>query len=159
MIKNENIKALVKKFNEEKLAHIFLIETNDKTALLADILEFCKVLSCPQTYSEGCSSCNLCHLIDIDALPSLKVIYPDGQAIKKEQMEELKNTFSKMPYLSQYNCYIINDVEKFNSSSDKWLYVCSSTSSCILSFCSIPLFLFIISLVSIGITGVCEVSI
>jgi DNA polymerase-3 subunit delta' len=32
-------------------------------------------------------------------------------------MEELKNKFSSLPYISKYNVYIINDAEKFNPSS------------------------------------------
>ena len=32
-------------------------------------------------------------------------------------MEELKQKFSSIPYLSRYNTYIINDAEKFNASS------------------------------------------
>ncbi len=117
MIENENIKTLVKKFYEQKLAHVFLIETNDKKALLKDILAFVKILNCPEEYEPTCKKCNLCHLLNTDSLPSLKIIFPDGQAIKKEQMEDLKSAFSTVPYLTRYNCYIINDAEKFNNSS------------------------------------------
>lgn len=117
MIKNDGIKMLVKKCDENRLAHVFLIETNDKDATLMDILEFCKVLNCSDTYVESCSKCNICHLINQQQLPSLKIIYPDGQAIKKEQMENLKNAFFKIPYLTKYNCYIIMEAEKLNSSS------------------------------------------
>lgn len=117
MIRNENIKSLVNKFNENKLSHVFLMETNNKNALMKDILEFCKVINCPENYNSECDKCNLCRLIDTNSLPSLKIIYPDGQAIKKSQMEELKNEFLGIPYLSRYNIYIINDAEKFNASS------------------------------------------
>ena len=118
MIKNENINNLVKKFNENKLSHVFLIETNDKSAVLTDLLEVIKVINCPENeYDLECKKCNLCHLIDTNTLPSLKIIYPDGQAIKKAQMEELKNEFVGIPYLSKNNTYIINDAEKLNASS------------------------------------------
>ncbi len=117
MIKNENIKLLIKKYNEKKLSHVFLIETNDKILALKDIIEFVKVINCNNEYKEDCDKCNLCHLIETNNLPSLKIIYPDGQAIKKIQMEELKRDFSSIPYLSNYNTYIINDAEKFNASS------------------------------------------
>lgn len=117
MIKNDNIKLLVNKFNENKLSHVFLMETNDKNAILSDILNLCKILNCPETYNSDCTKCNLCHLMDTNTLPSLKIIYPEGQAIKKSQMEELKKEFSSIPYLSRYNTYIIYDAEKFNASS------------------------------------------
>lgn len=117
MIKNENIRRLITNFHENKLSHIFLIETNDKEQTLSDLLNLVKLLNCPQQFSEQCTLCNLCHLIDTSTLPTLLIISPDGQAIKKSQMEELKLTFSHKPYISKYNIYIINDAEKFNSSS------------------------------------------
>ncbi len=117
MIKNDAIHSLVKKYNENKMSHIFLIETNDKKQALKDLLEFIKVLNCENEYEENCVQCNLCHLITQNTLPSLKIIYPDGQNIRKEQMEELKTTFSSQPYFSKYNVYVINDAEKFNASS------------------------------------------
>lgn len=117
MIKNAKLESLIKKFNENKLSHVFLMETNDKNALLLDILELCKIINCPNEYNSSCEKCNLCHLIETNSLPSLKIISPDGQAIKKSQMEELKNDFVGIPYLSRYNIYIINDAEKFNASS------------------------------------------
>jgi len=117
LIKNEKLKELVEKFNENKLSHVFLMETNDKNAILSDVLEFCKIVNCPETYTSSCEKCNLCHLIETNTLPSLKIIYPDGQAIKKSQMEELKNDFVGVPYLSRYNIYVIMDAEKLNASS------------------------------------------
>ena len=108
----------MKKYNENQLSHVFLIETNDKKEALKDIKEFVKVINCTENnYKENCSQCNLCHLIDTEQLPSLEIVFPDGQAIKKNQMEELKQKFVSIPYLSRYNVYIINDAEKFNSSS------------------------------------------
>lgn len=118
LIRNKNIQNLVKKYNENKLSHVFLIETNDKVQALKDIKEFVKILNCQdQAFQDDCTKCNLCHLIETETLPSLEIIFPDGQAIKKSQMDNLKQHFSSMPYLSKYNVYIINDVEKFNSSS------------------------------------------
>lgn len=117
MIKNPNIEQLIKKFNENKLSHVFLIETDDKELALEDVIQFIKYINCSSKFKEDCSECNLCHLISTNSLPTLSIIYPDGQAIKKSQMEELKLLFAHKPYLAKYNTYIINDAEKFNSSS------------------------------------------
>ncbi len=118
LIKNENIRNLVKKYNENKLSHVFLIETDNKEFAFRDIKEFVKILNCQENiFQEDCSKCNLCHLIETESLPTFKVIMPDGQAIKKGQMETLKHQFSTVPYLSKYNIYMIQDAEKFNASS------------------------------------------
>lgn len=117
MIKNKNIEILLKKYDENKFSHIFLIETDDKSSAVLDVLSVVKYINCPESYCENCSNCNLCHLIDTNTLPTLSIIYPEGQAIKKNQMEELKLLFSCKPFLSRYNVYIIQDAEKFNASS------------------------------------------
>lgn len=117
LIKNENISFLEKKFNENKLSHVFLVETDDKLLALEDIKSLIKIMNCPNKYSHNCSLCNICNLINNNSLPTLKIIFPDGQNIKKSQMEELKADFSCIPIISKYNTYIINDAEKFNSSS------------------------------------------
>ncbi len=118
MIQNSSIRSLIKKYSENKLSHVFLIETNDKQKVLEDVLEFVKEINCTENnFNSECTRCNLCHLTDTLALPSLKIIYPDGQAIKKNQMEELKNYFLSIPYLTKYNIYILNDAEKLNASS------------------------------------------
>lgn len=117
LIKNDNIAFLVNKYNENKLSHVFLVETDDKNLALEDIKSLVKIMNCPSKYDDNCSSCNICNLIKEDLLPTLKIIYPDGQAIKKSQMEELKSEFSCIPVISKYNVYIINDAEKFNASS------------------------------------------
>jgi DNA polymerase III delta prime subunit len=117
LIKNSNIAFLEKKFYENKLSHVFLIETDDKILALEDIKVLVKIMNCPSKYDDNCCSCNICNLIKEDLLPTIKIIYPDGQAIKKSQMEELKNAFSCIPVISKYNVYVINDAEKFNASS------------------------------------------
>lgn len=117
MIRNENINGLVKKFYENKMSHIFLVETNNKNKALEDLLQVIQVINCEEKYEDQCTKCNLCHLIENQTLPSLKIIEADGQNIKKEQMEDLKNAFASIPYFSKYNTYVIKDAENFNNSS------------------------------------------
>ena len=115
---NNNIfQELIQAYRENKLAHAFLIETNDKEKSYHSLLQFLKILNCPDEYKEGCSNCNLCHLIDTNSLPSLLTVYPDGINIKKEQILEVKRAFQTKPVFSKYNMYIIMDAENLNSSS------------------------------------------
>lgn len=114
---NKIFQELVHAYHENKLAHAFLLETNDKEKCYQTILHFLKVLNCPKEFQENCITCNLCHLFDTNSLPSLITIYPDGQNIKKEQILELKKAFQTKPVFSKYNMYIIMDAENLNSSS------------------------------------------
>lgn len=111
------LEELITKYRENKLAHAYLIETNNLTAALEDLKEVIKNLNCPHTYQTNCHDCNLCNLINLSNLPSLKIIEPDGPFIKKNQIEELKSDFASIPLYSRYNIYILKNAEKLNSSS------------------------------------------
>ncbi len=117
MIKCSNIEVLKSNYQKNKLAHAFLIETDNKDLAKLDILEFLKFVNCSDVYDDNCSKCNLCHLINTLSLPNLHIIEPDGQAIKKEQIENLKEKMLSIPFISKYNTYIINYAEKLNASS------------------------------------------
>ncbi len=117
MFENQNLNELVTKYHENKLAHAYLIETNNLERALNDIKKLIKIINCPHDFDPKCTSCNLCNLINLSNLPSLKIIYPDGLNIKKTQIEELKKDFSSIPLYSKYNTYIVLNAEKLNSSS------------------------------------------
>ena len=108
---------LVHSYRENKLAHAFLLETNNPEKCYNMIRQFLKLINCPKEYKENCHDCNLCHLIDTFSLPSLITIYPDGINIKKEQILDLKKAFQTKPVFSKYNMYIIMGAENLNASS------------------------------------------
>lgn len=108
---------LIKHYHENRLAHAFLIETNDQEKCYQNIINFLKILNCPEEYEEECSKCKLCHLLHSGNLPNLIKIIPDGASIKKEQVLELKRFFQTRPTFSKYNMYIIMNAELLNSSS------------------------------------------
>lgn len=117
MFQQDAFNELLNKYRENKLAHAYLIETNNDCILMKDLKKFICHLNCPEEYQETCNHCNICNLINKDNLPSLKIIEPDGAGIKKNQIEELKEAFSKKPIYSKYNIYIIKNADKLNSSS------------------------------------------
>ena len=117
MFSNNQLKEIYNQYREKKLAHAYLIETNNMPKLETDLKDLIKALNCPAEYKEGCQECNLCNLINKDNLPSLKIITPEGTSIKKNQIEELKIAFETKPIYSKYNTYIIKNAEKLNSSS------------------------------------------
>ncbi len=114
---NNNLSEIYNQYREKKLAHAYLIETNNSTRLLDDLKKLIKAINCPNEYKEHCQSCNLCNLITKDNLPSIITIEPEGASIKKNQIETLKLSFETKPIYSKYNVYIIKNAEKLNSSS------------------------------------------
>lgn len=118
MIISREINNLYKRYGEKKLAHAFLLETNDMDKCLKDILVLVKMLNCQNKYTDNCSEeCNICRLIDNGSLPSLIVVNPDSTSIKKNQVLELQERFATKPIYSKFNVYIINYCDKLNASS------------------------------------------
>jgi len=117
MFNNPILNEIITKYHENKLAHAYLIETNNSQEFIHDLLKLIKNINCPHTYKEECSKCNLCNLTNKNNLPSIKFIEPDGTSIKKNQIEELQIAFSSKPLFSKYNIYIILNAEKLNASS------------------------------------------
>lgn len=109
------------KYRENKLAHAYLIETNNINSTYCKLLELCKKIQCEEKYNECCSKCNICNLIDLNNHPNVFTVEPDGINIKKEQVVSLKEKFSTMPVYSKYNIYIIKGAEKLNESSENSL--------------------------------------
>lgn len=117
MVETNSIDQIYSKYLEKKLAHAFLIETNNIDFTFLNIIKLVKKLSCFAKYQDNCDKCNICSLIDNNNLPSLQVIEPDGSKIKKEQILELKNKFKYKPIYTENNIYIIKNAEKLNESS------------------------------------------
>ena len=116
-MKVKEIKNLVKYYHENKMAHAYLIETNDIEKCLSDLLVVIKQIFCQDEFKEDCNKCNICNLINQNYLPSLIIISPDGMNIKKDQIIELKKKFSMVPVYTKENIYVIKNAEKLNGAS------------------------------------------
>ncbi len=114
---NTVFKQLESQYHDKRLGHAFLLESNNSEKSLEQILNFLKKINCEENYSDNCVNCNLCHLIETKHIPSLMIISPDGQQIKREQIQELKRNFQTKPIFSKYNMYVILNAELLNSSS------------------------------------------
>ena len=97
----------------DKLSHAYLFETNNNSNSLDIIYSFVKEIMCPR--NKSCENCSICSRIDNGNFLELKVINPDGLQIKKEQMSELQEEFSKVSLESNRKVYIINECEKMNA--------------------------------------------
>ncbi len=118
MVESSVFKELIKRFHEKKLAHAFLLETNDSEKCYKDVLELLKVINCSKEYKVNCEEeCNICRLINSDTLPSLITISPEGQFIKKDQILDMMDKFSTKPVFTKFNMYVIREADRFNQSS------------------------------------------
>lgn len=106
--------TIVNSVKKNKLSHAYLIELNDD-----DGIEFAKAISkfllCKKHYtSDNCSECNICHQVDNDNYIELEIIKPDGNFIKKNQIQEIQEKYRRESILDNYKIYIISEAEKLN---------------------------------------------
>jgi DNA polymerase-3 subunit delta' len=107
---------LLKSVNNSRISHAYLFETENLKNKMDFALSFAKFLICPnhKTNNKDCKNCSICNRIAANNFPEIKIIEPDGLWIKKEQVSELQNEFSKKAVEGDKRIYIINNCEKLN---------------------------------------------
>ena len=123
MKEKEVFELILKQFREGTLSHAFLLETNDTSRCLMDLLTVAKELICPHEYTPHClrTDCNICHLISKQEFSDLIIVEAENNMIKKEKVINLKERFATIPYYGRHNIYIIKDAEFLNTSSSNSL--------------------------------------
>jgi len=101
----KTIEIIKKSFNENKNSHAFLMETNNMDLCLQDILKLILDIN------------NISREIILENIPDIKVIFPDGRDIKKEQISSIIEEFQMFPVELKHRYYIIVSSELMNQSS------------------------------------------
>jgi len=104
--------------NNNMLSHAYLIDDNNSGEAYNIVLAFIKAILCENDHTviDSCN-CQICRLIDNDNYPEIKVIKPDGMYIKKGQLIELQQEFSRAPVYGKKRIYIICECEKMRMES------------------------------------------
>ena len=103
---------VINSINNDKISHAYLIETNNYPESNELIIEFVKEIF--KKYISDEEYANLDDLIRNDAFSDFKMIEPDGSWIKKDQILELKDSFSKTSYSDRPRIYLIKEADKLN---------------------------------------------
>lgn len=98
-----------KYFNKDNMKHAYLLETNDYTKVLSIAK---RILLDFNTEVE-----NLEILLDNGTYSDLRLIKPDGQWIKKEQVSNLKDEFKVKSSFNNKRIYIIKNAENLNKAA------------------------------------------
>ena len=104
----------VNDINNNCVTHAYLIDENNYLDAYNMVLSFVKAILCDNKYldNNNCSDCTLCKRIDDGNYPELKIIEPDGMYIKKQQIIDLQQVFSRSSVEGSKRIYIIKDCEK-----------------------------------------------
>ena len=105
---------LINEIKNKKVAHAYLIDENNYEESMDFVLSFVKELLCNDNYfkdNKKISKQDLCTRIDDGNYPELKIISPDGMFIKKQQIIDLQQDFSKTAIEGNKRIYIIRDAD------------------------------------------------
>lgn len=116
-------KVLKNALDKNRISHAYLFELNGYPDGFVLARSFAKFLLCPHSYSNNskCNNCSICNNIDNNNHIEFKIIEPEGQWIKKEQLQELQKEFNQKSLTGSRKVYIIKDAEKLNVQSSNSL--------------------------------------
>jgi len=99
------------------VTHAYLIDENNYPYSYKMVLSFVKAILCENKYIDNsdCIDCSLCKRIDDGNYPELKIIEPDGLYIKKQQITDLQQEFSRSAVEGKKRIYIIRDCDKMRT--------------------------------------------
>lgn len=108
---------LVNEIKNNHISHAYLIDENNNSESFNFVMAFVKSILCDRknTSYTNCNECLLCKRIDDGNYPEIKIIEPDGMLIKKKQILDLQQEFSRSTVEGKKRIYIIRDADKMRS--------------------------------------------
>lgn len=97
-----------------KISHAYLFDSNGNSDVYNIVFSFVKMLIINDISDEN-ERKNICQRIDDSNYVDVKIIEPNGMWIKKEQVLDLQNEFSKKSFEGKKKIYIIKSADKMNS--------------------------------------------
>lgn len=112
---NDISKIIINSHEQNRISHAYIFEGPNGTKKTSTAMLFAKTLLCTNPNGHNpCNECHNCRRVDNLTHPNLFYIKPKGKVIKKEQIRELINEFSKASLERGPRIYIIEEADKFN---------------------------------------------
>ena len=109
---NDKIKeSLVSSVKNNKISHSYLFLGIEGIGKKMIAKEFAKMLLCTDI-NKGCNKCKSCIEFETNNNPDFKIIEPDGNSLKIEQIREFQAKVYEKPIISTRKVYIIDDSDK-----------------------------------------------
>ena len=107
----------VNEIKNDTVSHAYLIDENGYPESFSLVMAFVKAILCDSKYTDmnNCDGCSLCKRIDSGNYPEIKIIKPDGMFIKKKQILDLQQEFSRSSFEGSKRIYIIMDADKMRA--------------------------------------------
>ncbi len=110
------VKLLENSLAKDRLSHAYLFEGEKGTKKYETAIYFAQMLLCLED-EKPCLKCKNCKRISHGTHPNVYVIEPDGNFIKKQQIQDLQTEFSKTSIEPGKKVYIIRNIDQINTSA------------------------------------------
>ncbi|WP_078556443.1 DNA polymerase III subunit delta' [Bacillus alkalicellulosilyticus] len=121
-VQHKVVKILTNSITRDRLAHAYIFEGPRGTGKKQVAFQLAKSYFCKERQDyEPCQQCVDCKRIESGNHPDVHLIAPDGQSIKKQQVEHLQKEFSYRGVESNQKFYIIEHAEKMTASASNSL--------------------------------------
>jgi len=100
-----------------RLAHAYIFLGPSGTGRFLTAITLAKALNCVTDSGDSCDACRSCHLIDLGNHPDVKVAAPERMVLKIEQIRDIQQDVSLLPYSGRKKIYILKDAETMNDES------------------------------------------
>ena len=118
---NDNIKELlINAIKNNKTSHSYMFVGTEGIGKKLIAKEFAKMILCTDE-NKYCGKCKSCIEFESSNNPDFKIIEPDGNSLKIEQIREFQNKVSEKPIISNRKVYIINDSDKMTTEAQNCL--------------------------------------
>ena len=112
------VERLIASYQNNRIGHAYLFDGEHGTGKEEAALFFAQLLLCENHTPNGpCESCHSCRRVTTGNHPNVTMIRPDGQTIKKEQIDELITEMTKKGYEQGRKIYIVSRADRMNTSS------------------------------------------
>ena len=116
---NDKIKeTLINSVKNNRASHSYLFIGTEGIGKKLIAKEFAKMILCTDE-NKYCNKCKSCIEFDTSNNPDFKIIEPDGNSLKIEQIREFQSKVAEKPIISNKKVYIINDADKMTRRSSK----------------------------------------
>jgi len=116
----EAIRFLTNSYRKKRLVHAYIFEGPKGVGKLSIAKSFAKMVLC-HAEAEFCGTCRHCEMVEQGQHVNVIQISPEGQSIKKEQIQSLQQEFAKMGAENAAKVYIIENADKMSISASNSL--------------------------------------
>lgn len=105
------IAVLQNALRHHRIPQAYLFAGDDGIGKKFAAIMLAKALNCREQEDDACDHCVSCHKIDRGNHPDVRIIEPDGQFIKIDQIRELQRDAGYKPFEGKRKVYIIDHAE------------------------------------------------